>query len=140
MLDVVILEAAQHVDDCIDLADVAEELVAEPFALARPFHKAGDVDKAQLGFDDLGALGDCGDLLETLVGDGDLADIGLDRAEGIVRRLRRLRLGERIEQGGLADVRQADDPATETHDDCLLAIVRKGWGWKALALSAGSPP
>ena len=34
VLDVVILEAAQDVDDGVDLADVAEELVAEPFALA----------------------------------------------------------------------------------------------------------
>ena len=33
MLDVVILEATQDVDDRVDLADVTEELVAEPFAL-----------------------------------------------------------------------------------------------------------
>jgi hypothetical protein len=34
MGDVVVLEAAQHVDDGIDLADIAEELVAQPFTLA----------------------------------------------------------------------------------------------------------
>ena len=35
MGDVVILEAAQHMDDGVDLADVGEELVAQAFALAR---------------------------------------------------------------------------------------------------------
>ena len=53
MLDVVILEAAQHMDDRVDLADVAEELVAEPFALRRAAHQAGDVDEGELGRDDL---------------------------------------------------------------------------------------
>ena len=33
MLDVVVLEAAEDVDDGVDLADVAEELVAEPLAI-----------------------------------------------------------------------------------------------------------
>jgi hypothetical protein len=36
VLDVVVLEAAQDVDDGVHLADVAEELVAEPFALDAP--------------------------------------------------------------------------------------------------------
>jgi hypothetical protein len=35
------------------LADVAEELVAQPFALARAAHQPGDVDEAELGRDDL---------------------------------------------------------------------------------------
>jgi hypothetical protein len=45
MLDVVVLEAPQDVDDRVDLADVAEELVAEPFALAGAFDQAGDIDE-----------------------------------------------------------------------------------------------
>ena len=36
MGDVVILEAAQHMHDGVDLADVGEELVAQPFALEAP--------------------------------------------------------------------------------------------------------
>ena len=47
MLDVVILETAQDVDDGIDFADVAEELVAQPFALRRAAHQPGDVDEAR---------------------------------------------------------------------------------------------
>ena len=115
MLDVVILEAAQHMDHRIDLADIAEELVAQTFALARALHQTGDIDEAELGRDHLGRAGDRGDPVETRIGDGDLTDIGLDRAEGIVRGLRGLRLGQCIEKGGLADIGQADDPATETH-------------------------
>jgi hypothetical protein len=41
------------VDDGVDLADVAEELVAQAFALGRAAHQAGDVDEAELGRDDL---------------------------------------------------------------------------------------
>ena len=56
-----------------------------------------------------------GDLLQARIGHRDPADIGLDRAERIIGRLRRRRLGQRVEQGGLADIRQPDDPATKAH-------------------------
>ncbi len=47
-----------------------------------------------------------GDLVEPRVGHRDPADVGLDRAERIIGRLRRRRLGQRVEQGRLADIRQ----------------------------------
>src|SRR3546814_1350496 len=81
MVEVVILEAAQDVDDRVDLTDVAEELVAQPLALARAAHQPGDVDEAELGFDNLGRAGDPGELVEPRIGDRDVADIGLDRSE-----------------------------------------------------------
>ena len=49
------------------------------------------------------------------IGHRHIADIGLDGAEGIIGRLRRRRLGQRVEQGGLADIGQADDAAFESH-------------------------
>ena len=55
------------------------------------------------------------DLVEPRVGHGDAADVGLDRAERIVRRLRRRGLGQGIEKRRFADVRQADDAAAEAH-------------------------
>ena len=55
-------------------------------------------------------------LVEPRIRHSDLADIRLDRAEGIVRRLRCRRLRQRIEERRLADIRQADDAAFETHD------------------------
>jgi hypothetical protein len=115
MGDVAALEAAQHMDDGLDLPDVGEELVAQPFALRGAAHQAGDVDEFELGLDLLRRLGEAGDLVEPRVGHRNPPDIGLDRAEGIVRRLRRRRLSQRIEQGRLADVRQPNDPAAKTH-------------------------
>ena len=115
MGDVAALEASQHVDDRVDLADVAEELVAQPFALGGAADQPGNVDELELGLDLLRRFGDPGDLVEPRIGDRDPADIGLDRAEGIIGRLRRRRLGQRIEQGRFADIGQADDTATKTH-------------------------
>src|SRR3546814_9248223 len=86
MLDVVILEAAQDVDDRVDLTDVAEELVAQPLALARAAHQPGDVDEAELGFDNLGRAGDLGELVEPRIGDRDVAD----RSEGHTSELQSL--------------------------------------------------
>ena len=50
---VVILEAAQHMDDGVHLANVGEELVAQALALGGAAHQAGDVDEFQAGGDDL---------------------------------------------------------------------------------------
>jgi len=115
VLDVVVLKAAQDMDDRIHFADIAEELVTKPFALARAFDQSRNVDKAELGCDHLGAFGNGGNFVQTLVGHRDLAHIGLDRAEGIIGGLRGLRFSERVEQGGLADVGQADNPEAKTH-------------------------
>ena len=49
----------------------------------------------------------------------DHADIGLDGAERIVLGSD-AGLGQGVEEGGLADVGQADDAALEAHDDNLL--------------------
>ncbi|MCY1171975.1 hypothetical protein D9M73_121010 [compost metagenome] len=117
MGDVVILEAAQHMHDRVDFADIAEELVAEAFALGRAAHQPGNVDKAQLRLDDLLRSRDRGEFVEPGVGHRDVADVRLDRAERIVRRLRRRGLRQRIEQGGLADIGQPDDSTAKTHDD-----------------------
>ncbi len=57
--DVVVLEAAHHVRDRIDLADVRQELVAEPLALRGAGDEAGDVDELHRGRQDLLRVGDC---------------------------------------------------------------------------------
>ena len=116
MSDVAALEAAQHVDDRIDLTDVGEELVAEAFALASAADQPGDVDELDLGLDLLRGLGDLADLVEPRVRHGDAADVRLDRAERIIRRLRSGGFGQSIEKRRFADVRQADDAAAEAHD------------------------
>jgi hypothetical protein len=116
VLNVVVLEASEDVDDGVDFADVAEELVAEALALGRALDQPGNVDERQLGRDDLCRAADRRKLVEPRVGHRDLADVGLDRAERVIGRLRRLGLGERVEQRRLADVRQADDTTLKAHE------------------------
>ena len=67
--------------------------------------------------------------IEPLVGHADIADIGLDRAERIICRLRRGGLRQRVEEGGLADVGQAHDAAAETHD---MSCPMCGATWRAV--------
>ena len=127
MGDVVVLEAAHHMRDGVDLADMGEELVAEPLALGGAAHQAGDVDEGQPRRHDLGRFRELRQRVEPRIGHRDLADIRLDGAERIVRRLRRRGRGQRIEERRLADIRQADDAAFETHvnlsRDALFAMA-----------------
>ena len=55
-----------------------------------------------------------GEDVEARVGERDDADVRLDRGERVVRR-EHVGLGQRVEEGGLADVGQADDPDRECH-------------------------
>ena len=50
---VVVVERPQHEHDGVDLADVAEEVVAEALALARALDQAADVDDLHRGVDDV---------------------------------------------------------------------------------------
>ena len=53
MGDVLILEAAHHFHDGGAFADIAQELVAQTFALAGAAHQTGDVDEVHAGVDGL---------------------------------------------------------------------------------------
>ena len=120
--------------DRIDPADVAQELVAEPLAARGTPHQPGDVDEFELGRHDLRRFAEPRADLEPLVGYRHPADIGLDRAEGIVRRLGRGGLGQRVEERRLADIGQADDTAFETHGGNSGETV-----WRLLCRSRSSP-
>jgi hypothetical protein len=75
----------------------------------------GDVDELHLRRQDPGRAEDLGQLVQTRVGHADDAHVGLDRGERVVRRECVAALGQRVEQSGLADVGQADDPDAEAH-------------------------
>ena len=109
-----VLEAADDLEDGVDLADVAEELVAEPFPFARPLHDPGDVHEAERRGDEL--LGDdvLADHRQAIVGDAHDPFVRLDGAEGVIRALGCLGAREGVEQGALAHVGQTDD--TGSHD------------------------
>ena len=60
--DLGVVEAADDVRDGIGGADVAEELVAEAFALGRAFDEAGDIDELHGGGDEAFGMDEVGDL------------------------------------------------------------------------------
>ena len=105
---VVVIKASQHVDDGVGLADVAQELVAQALAAAGALDQAGDVDNLDRGGHDARGIHQFGEFVQSLIGHGDDAHVGLDGAE---RKVGRLRLGIRqaVEQGGFAHVGQPHD-------------------------------
>ncbi len=120
--DIVVVEAAHHVDDGIGLADVGQELVAEAFTLAGAGHQTGDVDEFDDGRLNPLRLDDLRQFVEARIGHFDDADVRFDGAERVVRRFD-AGLGQRVEQRGLADVGQADNAAFEAHG---VSFVTRG--------------
>ena len=107
--DVVVLEAAHNVEDCVALANVREELVAEALALRGALHETGDVGELHRRADDLLRVRDRRERLETRVLHLHDGRVRLDRAERVVLRRGLLSLRERVEQCGLAHVGQPHD-------------------------------
>ena len=116
--DVRVVEAPRDLDDGVHLADVRQELIAEALALVGAANEARDVDEVDGRGDDPIGVNDGVERREPCIGHGDDADVGLDGAERIVRRLG---LGgaaderERVEERRFADVREADDADGKAH-------------------------
>ena len=103
-----VLEAADHHQDGAGLANVGQELVTQALALGRALHQPGDVDDLDDGRDHLLGRDVLGDPRHPGIGDRHDPHVGIDGAEGIVRRLRLAR-GQGIEHRALPDVGQPDD-------------------------------
>lgn len=112
--DVLVLEGADDLADRVGLADVREELVAQALTLRRAPDDAGDVDEVHRGRQELLGVEDLRELVEARVRDADHSDVGLDRGERVVGR-QHVVLGQGVEQGRLADIRQTDDSDRERH-------------------------
>lgn len=108
MVDVAVLKAANHMDDGVGGADVAEELVAQPLTLGGALNKTGDVHEFDHGGGGFLGLMELGKPIQPLVRHGHDAHIGVDGAERIVIR-RDARVGDRIEQSGLAHIGKSHD-------------------------------
>ena len=113
MVNIRALKAADDLDDGINFADVAKELVAEPFSLACPFHETRDVNEFDGGRNDFLRFRKRRKLFQALVGDIDDAKIGLNRTEGKVCCVSFARAGDRVEERGLADIGQPGDTCFE---------------------------
>jgi uncharacterized glyoxalase superfamily protein PhnB len=149
MGDIVIGKAAQHMGDRIDLADIGQELVAQPLALRGALHQPGNIDKGDSRRNHAGRPGDRRQPVEPRIGHRNIAGIGLDRAEREIRRLGGRCPRQRVEKRRLAHIRQADDAQSEAHRTLRSAIdgsvgngrrPRKALGRPAIAAyPAGTP-
>ncbi len=121
-------ERASYLADRVGLANGGEERVAQPLALRSTLDDARDVNERHRRRHEPLGVEDFRKLTQPSVGQGNHANVRLDRRERVVRR-EHLRAGERVEQGGLADVGQADDADSESHERQLYV----GCGGRASA-------
>ena len=105
MHDVVVVEAAQYVDDGVGLTYIAEELVAQTFSFAGSFHQSGNVHDVACGRNDAPGMNQFRQFVQTFVRHGDLSHLCVDGTE---RKVCSLCLGTRqtVEKGRLAHVGQ----------------------------------
>ncbi|MNG93754.1 hypothetical protein D3C79_527290 [compost metagenome] len=122
MNDVVILKATYHVADSFGFTDVGQELVTQAFAFGSPFYQACDINEFHGGGQNALWFDDFGQLIQTCIGHRYHAGIRFNGAEREVSRFN-TRFGQRIEQGGFANVRQTDDTAFESHVYITLNIL-----------------
>ena len=102
---VVVLEAAYYMHDSVHLADIGQELVAQTLAPGSALYKTCDVHELQRCRGELLGVVHLSELVQPLVRYGNYAHVRLDGAERVIRRLCAC-VGECVEKGALADIRQ----------------------------------
>ena len=108
MHNVIVFKSTHDFADRVGLADVGQELVAQAFAFGGALDDAGDVDEGDGRGHDLLGVHQLGEHGKALVRQRNDAGVRLDGGERVV-------FGEdiiarqRVEHGGLADIRQAND-------------------------------
>jgi len=115
---IIVFKTAHHMSDRVGFADVAQELIAQPFALGRARHQTGDVDELHRGRNNFLRFDDRRQRVQARVGHRHHADVGIDGAERIVFGLDS-GFGQRVKERGFADVWQADDAALNAHETSL---------------------
>ena len=108
MHDVLIIEAAHHMDDGVRLPDIGQELVAQARALAGALHQTRNIHELDDGRGLFVRLVHLGQLVQPLVGHCHHTHIGVNGAEGVVGALG-AGVGDGVEQGGFSHVGQSHD-------------------------------
>ena len=106
--DVRVVKAADNVNDGVRGTDVGKEFIAETLAMGRALYKTRDVHKLNDGGCELLWVVLIPQPLQPLIRHGHNAHVRVNGAERVVVR-GHARVGDGIEQRGLADVRQPDD-------------------------------
>jgi len=82
--DIGIVEAPDDMKNCVDVAYVREKLIAETIAFVGAADKAGNINKLKSCRNGFRGPEDLCESVESIVGDGDNANVWVDRAEGII--------------------------------------------------------
>src|SRR5690606_8789254 len=90
--------------------------VAAPLSFGGATHQTGDVHEGEPRRNGLSALRDRRQLFEARVWNANLAHVRLNGAERVVGGFRSRGLSQRVEESGLADIRQAHDAAFKAHE------------------------
>ena len=108
MHDIIILKAADDVDDSINLANMSKEFIPETLAAVRTANKTRYIDEFDRCRDKALWVIHLIEHIKPVVGNIYDADIRLDRAEGVVRSLCAC-FGDRIKKGAFTDIRKPDN-------------------------------
>ena len=79
--DVVIVEAADYVDDSIALTDISQEFITKTFSLAGTLYKTCDIHDFASSWDDASWVNNLCQLVESLIWYGDDAQVWFDSTE-----------------------------------------------------------
>ena len=136
MGDLVVFETAHHVRDGVDLANIAEELIAQPLPFGGAANETRNIDKCQPRRHDRRRFRERRKSFQPLIGHCHFTDIRLNGAKWIIGSLRRRGFRQRVEEGRFADIRQADDAAFKTHDSSVTDQTGSPSGLSAKPLAS----
>lgn len=116
-MDIRVIESAYDLKDCIDRADVREELVPKSLTFTRSFDEASDIDKFDMCRDDLCAVYDHSDFFESIIVHIYDTGIWFDRTEWEVRRFSSIGFCESIKKRRFTDVWKSYD--SDLHEEMV---------------------
>jgi len=121
MDDVGVIETSDDMENGINVAYVCEELIAEAFPFVGAANQAGNVKKLQRGGSGFRGPEDLRQSIKPIVGDGNNANIGIDRAKGIVCHFSPGGC-DGVEEGRFSDIGESDNTAGKAHAS-LISIL-----------------
>ena len=134
---IAIFKTSQHMRNRIHLANMRQKLVPQPLTTRSPTHQPGNIHKLKLSRNDLLRVRQLGQHLKPRIRHSHAPHIRLNRTKRVVSGLSRSGLGKRIEQRGLAHIRQTDNSAIESHSNSCLS---KEMPHKAAQADSKNPP
>ena len=106
--DVFVVKATDHMDNGIGLANIGQELVAKARTLTGTLHQTGNVHELNDRRGLFVRLIDLCQLVQPCIRHCYHAHVGVNGAEGVVGAFS-TSVGDGVEQGGLANIRQSHD-------------------------------